>query len=84
MRNRFTQQLSIGQIPIEETPISHKSKNALHELLIALRELFCTQEYNEKIFRILDKHINGNKKETGRPGQGKSIQKRNSVIWSEK
>ena len=68
MRNRFAQQLSIGQIPIEETPISSKSKNALHELLIALRELFCTPEYNEKIFCILDKHINCNKKETGRPG----------------
>ena len=68
MRNRFAQQLSIGQIPIEETPISSKSKNALHELLIALRELFCTPEYNEKIFYILDKHINCNKKETGRPG----------------
>ena len=68
MRNRFTQQLSIGQIAIEDTAISHKRKNALHELLIALRELFCTPEYNEKIFLILDKHINGNKKETGRPG----------------
>jgi len=67
MRKRFEQQLSIGQIPIEETIISPKSKNALDELLVALKEIYCNPEYNEKIFSILEKYI-GNKKKTGRPG----------------
>jgi hypothetical protein len=67
MRKRFEQQLSIGQIPIEDTFISPKSKNALDELLVALKEIYCNPEYNEKIFSILEKYI-GNKKKTGRPG----------------
>lgn len=68
MRNRFTQQLSIGQKPIEETWINPKSKNAIDELLAALKEIYCNQEYNEKIFAILDKHIMSGKKNTGRKG----------------
>ncbi len=68
MRKRFVQQLSIGQIPIELTPISLKQKNSLHELLAALKEIFCNSEYSEKIFSIMDRHINGSKNNTGRPG----------------
>ena len=68
MRNRFTQQLSIGQKPIEETWINPKSKNAIDELLAALKEIYCTPEYNEKIFSILDNHIMSGKKNTGRKG----------------
>ncbi len=68
MRKRFEQQLSIGQLPISETKINIKSKNALDELLAALKEIYCHEEYNEKIFQLLEKHINAKKKKTGRKG----------------
>ena len=68
MRNRFKQQMSFGQLPIEETQISVKSKNALDELLAALKEIYCNKEYNEKVFSILEKHISSSKKKTGRKG----------------
>lgn len=68
MRKRFEQQLGLGQLPIEATFINPKSKNALDELLAALKELYCNEEYNEKIFRILEEHINSGKKKTGRTG----------------
>lgn len=68
MRDRFAQQLSIGQKPIEETWINPKSKNAVDELLAALKEIYCNHEYNTKVFDILDKHIMAKKKNTGRKG----------------
>ncbi|MCK5279936.1 MAG: ISNCY family transposase, partial [Cyclobacteriaceae bacterium] len=68
MRKRFEQQLSIGQLPISETKISIKSKNALDELLAALKAIYCHSEYNEKIFSLLEKHITAKKKKTGRGG----------------
>ncbi len=68
MRKRFEQQLSIGQLPISETKISIKSKNALDELLAALKAIYCHSEYNEKIFSLLEKHITAKKKKTGRCG----------------
>jgi len=68
MRNRFAQQLTIGQRPIEDTRINPKSKNAVDELLAALKEIYCNAEYNEKIFSILEKYIRAGKKSTGRTG----------------
>ena len=68
MRKRFEQQLSIGQFPISETKINSKSKNSLDELLAALKAIYCTKEYNERIFSLLEKHINAKKKKTGRSG----------------
>jgi IS5 family transposase len=68
MRKRFEQQLSIGQFPISETKINRKSKNSLDELLVALKAIYCTAEYNERIFSLLEKHINATKKKTGRSG----------------
>jgi IS5 family transposase len=68
MRNRFEQQLSIGQIPIDETIINPKSKNALDELLAALKEIYCNKEYNEKVFKLLESHLVAKKKKTGRNG----------------
>ena len=68
MRKRFEQQLSIGQFPISETKINSKSKNSLDELLAALKAIYCTEEYNERIFSLLEKHINSKKKKTGRSG----------------
>ena len=68
MRKRFEQQLGLGQLPIEAAFINPKSKNALDELLAALKAIYCDKEYNEKIFSILEKHINSGKKNTGRTG----------------
>ncbi len=68
MRNRFVQQLTIGQRPIEETLIKAKSKNAIDELLAALKEIYCNKEYNQKIFCILERYINANKSSVGRKG----------------
>ncbi len=68
MRNRFEQQLSLGQQPIEETSIDIRSKNAVDELLAALKEIYCNKEYNERIFDLLEKHITSQKQKTGRKG----------------
>jgi hypothetical protein len=68
MRKRFEQQLGLGQLPIEAAFINPKSKNALDELLAALKAIYCDKDYNEKIFSILEKHINSGKKNTGRTG----------------
>lgn len=68
MRKRFEQQLGLGQLPIEAVFINPKSKNALDELLAALKSIYCDKEYNERIFSILEKHINSGKKNTGRTG----------------
>jgi transposase, IS5 family len=68
MRKRFEQQLGLGQLPIEAAFINPKSKNALDELLAALKAIYCDKEYNGIIFGILEKHINSGKKSTGRPG----------------
>jgi transposase, IS5 family len=68
MRKRFESQLAIGQLLIENTPIKAKNKHALDELLRALKEIYCNPAYNEKIFLLLEKHINTKKKKTGRTG----------------
>ena len=68
MRIRFEQQMSIGQRPIEDTPISIKRKDSLTELLAALKAIYCNKEYNEKIFKALEDAITKGKKKTGRKG----------------
>jgi len=68
MRKRFEQQLGLGQLPIEAAFINPKSKNALDQLLAALKAIYCDKEYNEKLFIILEKHINSGKKNIGRTG----------------
>jgi IS5 family transposase len=68
MRKRFEPQLILGQLPINETPIPRKTRDSVAALVVALRELYITPEWNEKIFTILEDKIIGNKKQTGRPG----------------
>lgn len=68
MRNRFTQQLTIGILPIEKTVVSFKLKDPLTELLAALLEIYKTPEYNEKIFSVLEDYLLAGKKKTGRNG----------------
>lgn len=69
MRKRFEQQLTIGRLPIEETKIpTAKRSGALPSLCAALKEIFITSKWNEKVFEILDKAILSGKNKTGRPG----------------
>jgi len=68
MRKRFVQKLELGQVPIEELTFNIKSKSAINDLLRSLQAIYLNKEYNEKIFTIMEKYINANKKATGRPG----------------
>src|SRR5665811_1822582 len=69
MRKRFEQQFVLGRLPIEETEIpTQKRSGALPALCAALKEIFTTSEWNEKIFGILEGKILEGKKKTGRPG----------------
>jgi len=68
MRKRFELQLKIGQTPVSEIYINPKSKNALDQLIAALKELYCNAEYNNKIFSIIEKHLPAVDPHNGRPG----------------
>jgi hypothetical protein len=69
MRKRFEQQLTIGRLLISETPIpTGKRGGALPKLCAALKEIFITPEWNERVFEILEARITAGKKQTGRPG----------------
>lgn len=68
MRKRFEQQLEIGTLLIEETVIPLKCRNRLIDLLAALKLMFTREDYNERIFKVLEDKISSNKKATGRKG----------------
>ena len=69
MRKRFEQQMTLGRLPISKTPISTKKRSgALPKLCAALKEIFLTPEWNEKVFEILEAKITVGKQKTGRPG----------------
>jgi transposase, IS5 family len=68
MRKRFEAQLIVGQLPIEDTPLPKKTRDSLAALVAALREIFVTPEWNEKVFSLLEDKIISGKKKTGRPG----------------
>jgi len=69
MRNRFKQQMTLGMLPISETPIPlEKRSGALPELCAALKKIFITPEWNERIFEKLEAKIMEGKQQTGRPG----------------
>jgi hypothetical protein len=68
MRERFNLQLRIGQTPIHEIYINPKSKNALDQLIAALKEIYCNNEYNDKIFSIIETHLSSVDHTNGRPG----------------
>jgi IS5 family transposase len=69
MRKRFEQQMTLGTIPIGETKITTKKRSgALPGLCAALKEIFITPEWNEKVFEILETKILAGKQRTGRPG----------------
>ncbi len=68
MRKRFELQLSLGQTLIGEIRINPKSKNALDQLIAALKEIYLNNEYNEKIFSVVEKHLSRSDRNNGRPG----------------
>ena len=68
MRKRFETQMSLGQTPISEITINPRSKNALEQLIAALKEIYCNREYNDKIFCIIENHMSSVDRKTGRPG----------------
>lgn len=68
MRHRFTQQISLGIHPIEETKVPTKSRDELPPVIAALHYIFITPELNEKVFTVLENKITKNKKATGRRG----------------
>ena len=68
MRKRFEQQYSLGIIKIEDTQIDLQSRTAFTKLLLALKKLYTTPKYNDKIFRLLENKIILPKQKTGRKG----------------
>ncbi len=68
MRKRFEQQLVLGVKPITDSPVLKKSRDDIPALVMALLAIFKTPEYNEYIFRLLEKKILKGKKKTGRTG----------------
>ena len=69
MRQRFEQQMTLGTLPIGETRIPTKKRNGkLPELCAALKEIFISPKWNERVFEILEARVMKGKKRTGRPG----------------
>ena len=68
MRKRFECQLQLGQTAIEKIEIPLKSRDEMPPILAGLQWVFLTPEVNEEIFAILEEKVQGDKKQTGRPG----------------
>jgi IS5 family transposase len=69
MRKRFEQQMTLGRLPIGETEIPTKKRSgALPGLCAALKEIFITPKWNERVFEILEAKIIAGKQKTGRTG----------------
>lgn len=69
MRKRFEQQTIIGNLLIQDTVIPMaKRSGAMPGLCSALKEIFITPKWNEKVFKILESSILSRNNKTGRPG----------------
>lgn len=68
MRKRFELQYSIGQKRIEDLTIDIKCRDAFPKLILALKKLYTTPEYNEQLFSILETKVLKGKAKTGRTG----------------
>lgn len=68
MRKRFELQYSIGQKRIEDISIDLKCRDAFPKLILALKRLYTTPEYNEQVFSILEGKVLKGKAKTGRAG----------------
>lgn len=69
MRKRFEQQITIGRLLIQDTEIpTAKRSGPLPGLCAALKEIFITGEWNERVFQVLESKIFSKSNTTGRPG----------------
>jgi hypothetical protein len=69
MRKRFEQQFILGRLPIHETPVPKGPRGgSLPKLVAALKEIYVTPKWNERVFEILESKITAGKEQTGRPG----------------
>lgn len=68
MRKRFEQQYTIGVKKIEDTEINLKCRDSFGKLILSIKNIYTTSEYNKQIFKILDDVIIKPKQDTGRPG----------------
>jgi transposase, IS5 family len=69
MRKRFEQQIVLGRLLIQDSQIpTAKRSGALPGLCAALKEIFVSQEWNEKVFEVLENKILSKNNRTGRPG----------------
>lgn len=69
MRKRFEQQTTLGKMLIEDAEVPTKKRlGSLPGLLAALKEIYTTPKWNEKVFGVLEKHICNENNHTGRPG----------------
>jgi hypothetical protein len=68
MRKRFELQLSLGQTPVSDIYVSSKSNNPLEQLIVALKEIYCNKEYNDKIFKVIENYLPKVSLKIGRPG----------------
>jgi len=68
MRKSFDQQLTLGVTPISQVKIPVNPRDHMANLLAALQYIFVNPKWNQEIFDLLNKKIQGSKKKTGRPG----------------
>lgn len=69
MRKRFEQEITIGRVLIQDTVIPTKKRSgALPGLCAALKEIYLTPQWNEKVFQVLENKILSKNNNTGRPG----------------
>ncbi len=68
MRKRFEQQMELGILPIDETPVLEKCRDDVPALVKALLKIYTTTKYNNNIFSILEDKVLKGKQNTGRKG----------------
>ncbi len=69
MRKRFEQQITIGRLLIQDTEIpTARRSGALPGLCAALKEIFITPKWNNKVFEVLEEAVLCKNNHTGRPG----------------
>ena len=69
MRKRFDQQIKIGRLMIQDTEIPTARRiGALPGLCAALKEIFVSKRWNDRVFEVLENAILSKNKNTGRPG----------------
>ena len=68
MRKKFEQQYKIGVKKIEDTKIDLKCRDSFGKLILSIKKIYTTSEYNKQIFNTLENIIIRPKENTGRPG----------------